>query len=267
VTRSPLHLLALTTVLVALASALTLYTRLREAQLSSQRPVEAASRWTADRPIPRPLPPRRRPVQVDPGYLVVQVKSGATVDLRSKPFGPVLRRLGSQTEFGSPRRLSVVRTVNGRWLGVNSPELGNGRLGWIDARGGAMRYSRTSIALEVDLSRRQLAVREDGRVTRRIAVGIGRPGSPTPTGRFAITDKLRGADFDPVYGCCILALSGRQPNLPPGWTGGNRLAIHGTSNPGGIGGSVSAGCLHASTGDLSLLMKAAPVGTPVVIHA
>lgn len=32
------------------------------------------------------------------------------------------------------------------------------------------------------------------------------------------------------YGCCVLALTGRQPNVPQGWKGGNRLAIHGTPN-------------------------------------
>ena len=38
-----------------------------------------------------------------------------------------------------------------------------------------------------------------------------RPSTPTPTGRFAVTDKLADARAASPYGCCILALSGRQP--------------------------------------------------------
>jgi lipoprotein-anchoring transpeptidase ErfK/SrfK len=98
-------------------------------------------------------------------------------------------------------------------------------------------------------------------------VGIGRPGSPTPAGRFSITDKLSGGTFGPFYGCCILALSGHQTNTPAGWQGGDRLAIHGTNDPGSIGVPSSAGCLHADAEDLKVLVRRVPLGTPVLIHA
>jgi hypothetical protein len=93
-------------------------------------------------------------------------------------------------------------------------------------------------------------------------LGIGRAGTSTPTGRFSLTDKLRGRDYGSYYGCCILALSGHQTHTPRGWTGGARLAIHG-----GAYGAVSAGCLHASTGDLRYLMRVVRLGTQIVIHA
>ena len=95
-------------------------------------------------------------------------------------------------------------------------------------------------------------------------VAIGRSGSPTPTGRFAITDKLQGTKFGPYYSC-ILALSGTQPNLPPAWPGGNRLAIQGTDAPGSIGTASFAGCLRAADDDLSMLMRRVPLGTPVEV--
>jgi lipoprotein-anchoring transpeptidase ErfK/SrfK len=98
-------------------------------------------------------------------------------------------------------------------------------------------------------------------------VAIGRAGSETPTGRFAVTDKLTGTSYGPYYGCCIMALSGHQPNPPPGWTGGTRLAIHGTDSPATIGTAASAGCLRAGDGDLHQLMRRVPVGTPVSIAA
>ncbi|MFY9577845.1 MAG: L,D-transpeptidase, partial [Gaiellaceae bacterium] len=168
--------------------------------------------------------------------------------------------------FGSPRALGVVTTRSGRWLGVTDPTLGNGRLGWIDARAGGVHYSRTRLELEVDLSSRTLVVRRDGATVRRFSVGVGRPGSPTPTGRFAVTDKLDGRGYSAYYGCCILALSATQPNLPAGWTGGNRIAIHGTLSPADFGRAVSAGCVHAPEAELRYLMRTVPLGTPVVIR-
>jgi lipoprotein-anchoring transpeptidase ErfK/SrfK len=105
-----------------------------------------------------------------------------------------------------------------------------------------------------------------GRVVHEATVAIGRSGSSTPTGRFAITDKIAGSRYGPYYGCCILALSGKQPNLPPGWTGGDRLAIHGTDDLGSIGQPSSAGCLRARDEDLRPLMRRVPLGTPVFIR-
>ena len=99
-----------------------------------------------------------------------------------------------------------------------------------------------------------------------ISVAIGASDTPTPLGEFYVTDKLPGADFGSYYGCCILALSGRQPNLPQGWSGGDRLAIHGSPTP-TWGHAVSNGCFHASEADLRYLMKTVPLGTSVEIHA
>jgi hypothetical protein len=225
-------------------------------------PAKAPDRWRTPSAYPKATP--ALPV---PGHLVAYVKPGHNFALRSRPAGEVLTSLGSRTEFGSSRALSVVRERQGRWLGVTTPNLPNGKLGWIDARSGGLRYAHARVALEIDLSRRQLLVRRGDEVLRRAPVSIGRAGSPTPTGRFAVTDKLSGPRFSSAYGCCILALSGTQPNLPAGWTGGNRLAIHGTPAEGSIGGRESAGCLQARESDLHLLMKSIPLGTPVRIHA
>ena len=95
--------------------------------------------------------------------------------------------------------------------------------------------SRTEISLHLDLSRRLLLMKRGDTVIRRMVVGVGRPSSPTPRGRFAVTDKLSGYRYSAAYGCCIVALSAHQPNLPSGWTGGDRIAIHRTNVPSSIG--------------------------------
>jgi len=174
--------------------------------------------------------------------------------------------VGAKTTFGSQRALSVVTTRHGRWLAVTEAGVGNNRVVWIDAKSGGLRYARTRLELDVDLSARTLTVRRDGAAVRRLSVGVGRAGSPTPTGTFAVTDKLNGAAYSAAYGCCILALSATQPNLPAGWSGGNRIAIHGTLSSSDFGRAVSAGCVHASNSDLHYLMHTVPLGTPVVIR-
>ena len=191
-----------------------------------------------------------------------RVPPGRRLTLRASPGGAVLTTVGARTEFGSPQTFSVA-FVKGPWLAVRSTALGNRRLGWVRTR--RVRLLNRTLSLEVDLSKRELLVRNVG-VLHRIPVAVGAPDTPTPPGTFFVTDKLRGADFGSYYGCCILALSGRQPHLPRGWSGGDRLAIHGSPVP-TWGHAVSNGCLHADEADLRYLMKTVPLGTAVRIHA
>ena len=62
-----------------------------------------------------------------------------------------------------------------------------------------------------------------------------------------------------------MALSATQPNLPSGWLGGRRIAIHGTSGP--LGVAASHGCVRAADDDVAKLIDAVPLGTPVFIRA
>jgi hypothetical protein len=206
------------------------------------------------------------PQPAQPQHVIAHVRPGSVVALRARPFGPVLARVGALTRFGSQRTLGVVATQHGRWLAVTEPGVAGNKVVWVDARARGLRYSRTPLELDVDLSDRTLTVRRGDTVLRSVSVGVGAFDSPTPTGRFAVTDKLAGTDFSPSYGCCILALSAVQPNLPRGWAGGNRIAIHGTLSTSDFGEAVSAGCVHAPDADLRYLMRAVPLGTPVVIR-
>jgi hypothetical protein len=236
---------------------------LGEAGLGNRAPAEGSSAGTEaaggvlgafaeSRPVPAPRPHR-----------LAVVRSG--VALSERPGGPARLKVGSTTEFGSTRVLGVAARRGG-WLGVVTTERPNNRLAWVRRGSPGLRLRRTGWSLHADLSDRTLTLRKGGRRVRHMAVAIGRPGSETPTGRFAVTDKLNGASYGPYYGCCILALSGHQPNTPPGWTGGDRLAIHGTDAPSTIGAAASAGCLRASDADLRRLMREVPLGTPVFIH-
>jgi hypothetical protein len=74
-------------------------------------------------------------------------------------------------------------------------------------------------------------------------------------------------DKSSPYGCCVLALTGHQTKLPPGWPGGDRLAIHATSDTSSIGKAVSLGCMRAASSQARWLIESVPLGTPVFIRS
>jgi lipoprotein-anchoring transpeptidase ErfK/SrfK len=208
----------------------------------------------------------------EPGPLVVPPpppgeRQGAKLlrrtGLRATPGGRTVRTLGTKTEFGSPAVLAVVGRRPG-WLAVLSEHRPNGRAGWIPAENAEIVRERYRI--DVSLRTRRLTVRRGDRVLRRVTVAIGAAGTETPTGRYAVTDGLR-FDREGAYGCCALALSGRQPDLPQGWPGGDRLAIHGTPNEASVGEAVSLGCMRTRDRDIRWLVRTVPLGTIVTVRA
>jgi L,D-transpeptidase catalytic domain len=164
-----------------------------------------------------------------PSFTLATVRPGHTVAVRDAPGGRVIARFGDETEFGSVRR-SWVAEVSGDWFGVPAPELGNGRLGWIRDDRTVLDVSETHYSVDADVSEQRV-----------VGEGLG-----------------------PYYGCG-LALTGHQPNLPPNWLGGDRIAIHGTPDP--VGGARSAGCLRAANDDMVSLFARVPLGAPVFIHS
>jgi hypothetical protein len=199
-------------------------------------------------------PPRGR-------YLTARLLSPTT--LRDRPRGRALHRLGVRTEFGSRRVLGVIARRAG-WLAVVASERPNGRVGWIPER--RARLESTNWSIHVDRSARRLTLRRGAHAVRSFPVAVGRPGNETPTGRFAITDKLHPDDPGSPYGCCALALSGHQTKLVPGWPGGDRLAIHATPQEETVGHAASLGCMRGRTRDVRRLMRTVPVGTPVFVR-
>jgi L,D-transpeptidase catalytic domain len=194
-------------------------------------------------------------------YATAYVPRAAT--LYDAPGGTRMLTISGRTEWRSPRILGVVEQ-RGRWLGVEAPELKNGEVGWIPqdkAQVGAVRYR-----IDADLSRHRLWVNRDGHAVRRTSIAVGAGAHPTPTGRFSVTDKLRVTNGGSPYGCCVLALSGHQTRLPREWPGGDRLAIHATTDTSSIGKDVSLGCMRVNSHEARWLLETIPLGTPVFIR-
>jgi hypothetical protein len=194
-------------------------------------------------------------------FFAATPRANTSVVLRDRPGGHVLASLGTQTQFGSPETVGVA-VERGDWVGVISTHLPNGVLGWVPRK--ELTLMAVDWSIDISLSQHVLVLRHDGKVVHRARIAIGAPGSPTPTGRYVITDHIDPGAQSATYGCCILALSGHQTHPPAGWSRSQdwRLAIHGG---GGIGSDVSAGCLHADEATLRLLMRSTPLGTPVTI--
>jgi lipoprotein-anchoring transpeptidase ErfK/SrfK len=209
-----------------------------------------------------PAPKPARPAPHQSGTLVALVKR--TTTMRRAPGGGFLARLPTKTEFGSPEALWVV-SQHGPWLGVISPLAGNGKVGWIPRS--VTTLGRVTWELKVSLGARRLTVLDNGHPLRRYKVAIGRPGAPTPTGRFAVTDRLSTGDPSGPYGCCILALSAHSPHAIQGWDGGDRIAIHSTPETSSIGEAVSHGCLRLTLAEGRWLLGHVPLGTPTLISA
>jgi hypothetical protein len=197
-----------------------------------------------------------------PHFPIVRVQPGAEVALRDAPGGKVIGTLGDETEFESPSTFWISE-IKGDWFGVRTPDVYNG-VGWIRDDRTELEVSQTRFWITASTSAQLLTLRYGNQVLDRFPVTVGSPGSPTPLGDYSVTDGLVGPGVGPYYGCCVLALTGHQPNLPPNWIGGDRIAIHGT--PGAVGGANSAGCLRASDPDMVSLFARVPLGTPVFIR-
>jgi lipoprotein-anchoring transpeptidase ErfK/SrfK len=240
----------------SLAAAIVLLSALR---LGSDAELPEAAEVTAAAPPPAQPSAYRRALAQGQPIAILRYDTA----LRSSPGGRSLGTLRTHTQFGTPRVVAATRERH-QWLRVLSEQLPNGHAGWIPTA--AANVVASPWTVRADLSQRTVEVRRAGRLVRRFPVAIGRPSTPTPTGRFAVTDKLHIAGGSAAYGCCALALSGHQPHIEPGWQGGDRLAIHGTGDPGSIGLAASFGCLRAREDDARWLISHVLLGSIVVIR-
>ncbi|MGH2539721.1 MAG: L,D-transpeptidase [Actinomycetota bacterium] len=229
---------------------------------------------------------------VDPSFLRVAVRArGSAVDVVEAPSRPEPAQPSSQVLVRVPRDLAlrakphvgarVVGTMpsgskyydvpvtawveklssDGRWGRVEIPYVWPRRHGWLALRG--LPRQTTNIEVRVDLSEHRITVSKFGRALFGMPAATGSPTSPTPTGEYFVTDRI---PFSGGYlGTFAFGISGIQPRLPAGWSGGNQLAIHGTNDPASIGRSASAGCLRVSERSLDRLEPLLRLGTPVIV--
>jgi len=99
----------------------------------------------------------------------------------------------------------------------------------------------------------------------RTKIAKGKAISPTPTGRYYVTDLIRPPNPRGFYGPYALGLSAHSP-VYTSFAGGNgQVGLHGTNQPSVLGTDVSAGCIRVSNRVITRLAKQLPLGTPVDI--
>ncbi len=151
------------------------------------------------------------------------------------------------------------------WLRVMLPGRPNGSTGWITASGTSR--LTTCWRIVVDLEAREVVVYNDGRFVRSLKGVVGKPSTPTPTGRFFVEETVQMPPGQ-AGGPLALALSARSDTLQSFEGGPGEIAIHGMENLGGtIGAAESHGCVRLPNGDIEWLAARIEPGVPVAIEA
>jgi len=164
--------------------------------------------------------------------------------------------------YGVPITIWIEATdATGAWGKVQLPYVWPRIDGWIRLHG--LARTRTNLVVSVDLSQHTVRVYRSGELRFRVQGATGAPASPTPPGMYVVTDRVPFGGG--ALGTFAFGISGIQPRLPAGWSGGDQLAIHGTNEPWSIGRSVSAGCVRVSEWSLDHFRPLLQLGTPVII--
>jgi len=180
---------------------------------------------------------------------------------------PVARVKATRPITGGPTVLPVISrhtdARGGRWVRVLLPGRPNSRTGWIPAR--AVTPVATTWTITIRVSTRQVTAVRAGRPARTFRAVVGTPATPTPLGRFFVEEivELDRLDVGAPY---ALALSARSEVLQEFAGGPGQVAIHGTSNIGGmLGGAASHGCVRLDTKAINWLAAHVGPGVPVTI--
>lgn len=176
-----------------------------------------------------------------------------------------LGRLRLVTEDGYPETYLLLRSytdANGhQWIQIRIPGRPNGRVGWVE-RSDLGRFHSTRWWIVVNRRHLKITVYRNGKRRWQRPVGIGKPSTPTPAGRFWIRERI--AVKDPRSPYWPYALGTADYSVLSEWPGGGVVGIHGDWNqPQLIPGRPSHGCIRLHDADVKWLARHVPVGTPL----
>lgn len=208
----------------------------------------------------------------DGAALVLLAEPDTTVDARSaaEEDAPIVARLHSRID-GPQAFLATMsfedwenRRSEPEWIEVLLPIRPNGRTGWI--RMDAVTPYRNGYRIDIHTDDFRMRVSKDGETIVETVIALGAGDTPTPLGRFYLTELIRANDPTGVYGPYAFGLSGYSNTLEAFGTGEGVIGIHGTNEPQALGTSVSHGCIRVANDQIELLAGTLPLGTPVEIH-
>jgi lipoprotein-anchoring transpeptidase ErfK/SrfK len=220
--------------------------------------TRAAPTTTTTAPAPPPPQPSVTATQKVPEITAYQdaVETAAPVT-----------KLSDKTEYGLPRTFLVTdQTSRPGWLNVLLPIRPNGASGWIKASDVTLGASEYEIRIEIGAHR--LMLLKLGQPVLESGVVVGADKTPTPPGRFYVTDPLDlHSQPNAGYGVFAIGISGYSEVLTSFKGGPGQLAVHGTNNPDQVGQNISNGCVRVPNDIIEQIAAQAPLGTPVTIVA
>jgi len=188
------------------------------------------------------------------------------VDVFESPDAPdPLLTLDHTTILGTVTVLGVVTEPRDGWVEVMLPVRPNGSTGWVREDGVSLYVVDGEIV--IDLSDRKLSYRVDGVEMLETEVGIGSKHNQTPVGHYFVTDNVTLANPNSPWGPHALGISARSDTITAYNGGDGIIGIHGTNNPGSIGGNISLGCVRLPNDMITTLHELVPLGTRVIVNA
>jgi lipoprotein-anchoring transpeptidase ErfK/SrfK len=137
----------------------------------------------------------------------------------------------------------------------------------------AHRASTREIVLQ--LSKRTISLRENGKLISSWPVAIGDPSTPTPVGRFTVQNKVVNPKYQSTKSGKINATVGPNGPLGDRWlgfqqSGPNQYGIHGTPSAWSwtvtSRAAVTNGCVRMLHEHVRKLFDLVDVGTPVIVQ-
>jgi lipoprotein-anchoring transpeptidase ErfK/SrfK len=230
--------------------------------LAAAPPAAAAG---GTRAIAAPGPPTRERAWI--------ARVVAPTTARSAPGGGrAVARLATTARWnGGPVALLVLRArtdaAGARWLQVLLPQRPTGASGWI--RDDRVRLRPTAWRVEVSRSRRELRLLRAGRTVLRTRVVVGARATPTPTGLFAVRERIPQPDPGGFYGPWVIQLTAFSHVLEHYDGGDGAIGLHGRDGPSlldPLGSARSHGCVRVPDAVVRVLARRAAEGTPVQIR-
>jgi L,D-transpeptidase catalytic domain len=216
-------------------------------------------------------PPANPPGMVRLSDERVTTKWAHTADLQpvfSRPSGSARQvarlRLLTEDRFAEVYLVlaSWKNPAGNEWLKIRVPKRPNGLTGWVRASAlGELHTVHT--LLRVNKHTLRLTLYDRGRKRFSARIGVGKAGTPTPSGHFWIREKFHVGGHT-LYGPRAIGTSAYAPTLSD-WPGGGVVGLHGTNQPNLIPGRPSHGCIRLKNADILRLYKLAPRGTPIEI--
>jgi lipoprotein-anchoring transpeptidase ErfK/SrfK len=198
----------------------------------------------------------------------VAVPGGRLTTAYRAPGRHPFARLHRTNANGVPTVLGVLSAVVNRkcrstWYRVQLPLRPNGVTGFVRAT--AVGITKVHARIDVDLTARTVTLFKDGEKVLSTRAAIGTPRTPTPVGRYYVTQRLIPRYPGGPFGLGAVGISAFS-NVLTGWTQGGPVAIHGTNQPQLLGQRVSNGCIRVHNAAIRRIFAAALPGTPVLIH-